>query len=382
MKKKILSTVLACVVALSVTACGGGEPASPVEEPVQVTGTTASDNDTEETNEPAAETVTEPVVEEPAEPEIPEGYERYSLTNEEYGIEVSFAVKAGEDIKVNSDNIVSNEFADNDSGWYIKYKIINVCPHSLDDSNYDYDMKNNEVFESDAGYDVVLTLNQEDWKMIRVYGDDYLDGRMVAEIEIDGWQQKLTDEQLLDEVRMVAKTVQLKETGVNLLYAADGKFQSAADYITIDTRITVDGQNLENGWFCQTAGYPYSGVEFTSSEGENVSILEKGGYGGTIYAARVDDDDYAQTEIGGYPAIRKVYNTGGSMVAYYIILLGHDARDYEENFEVYVTVDGDFDSTFLSDLLDGASDSDLLGRMDSYLNDYMNSVTYTPSVSG
>ena len=69
------------------------------------------------------------------------------------------------------------------------------------------------------------------------------------------------------------------------------------------------------------------------------------------------------------------------MVAYYIILLGHDAKDYEENFEVYVTVDGDFDSTFFSDLLDGVSDSDLLDRMDSYLNDYMNSVTYTPSVT-
>ena len=242
-------------------------------------------------------------------------------------------------------------------------------------------MESDKIYESDAGYEIVLSVDQDDWKILRIYGDDYLDGRIVAEIEIHGWQQRLTNDELLDEVGIVAKYVKLNMNGNDQLYTADGKFQSSADYITIDPKVTVDGQTLENGWICASAGYPYSGVEFTSSEGEKVSVYETGGYGGTIYEARVDDDDYAHTEIGGYPALRKVRNAGGSMEAYYIILLGHDAKDYEENFEVYVSVEGDFDSAFLSDLLDGVSDSDLLDRMDSYLNDYMNSVTYTPSVT-
>ena len=385
MKKKILSTVLALSVAVGMTACGGSEPAAnagndggnaAVETTTSAEVTDAGASDAGATQEPE-----EPeVIEEPAVPELPDGYERYTLSNDTFGIEVSFPVKTGEVISELSDKISVYE-DEAKEGWYISYKLYNVCPHSLDDSTYTYDMENNTVYESDAGYDVVLSLDQPDWKSIRIYGDDYLNGRMVAEIEISGSQQRMTDEQLLDEVALVAKYVQIKETGSNQLYTADGKFQSAADYITIDPKITVDGQTFDNGWFCESTGYPYSGVEFTSSEGENVSIKEKGGYGGTIYAARVDDDDYTQVEIGGYPAIRKVYNTGGNLIAYYIILLGHDAKDYEENFEVYVTVDGNFESTFLKDLINGVTESDLFDRMDSYLNDYMNSVTYTPSVT-
>jgi hypothetical protein len=381
MKKKILSTVLALTMAISMTACGGSEPATDAGNQSgtsnEVTENVSDETDDETSDTTGTEVVEEP--EEPAVPELPEGYERYTLTDETFGINVSFPVKIGENITEMSDKIAVYEDAAKE-GWYISYKLFNVSPHALDDSTYDYDMKNKELLESDAGYEIVMSLDQTDWKCIKIYGDDYLDGRMVVEIEIDGWQERLTDEQLLDEVRLVAKTVKISETGSNQLYTADGKFQSAADYITIDPKVTVDGKSLDNMWTC-ALGYPYSGVEFTSSEGETVSITEKGGYGGTIYAARVDDDDYTATEIGGYPAIRTVYNTGGNMVAYYIILLGHDAKDYEENFEVYVTVDGDFDSTFFSDLLDGVSDSDLLDRMDSYLNDYMNSVTYTPSVT-
>lgn len=381
MKKKILSTVLALTMAISMTACGGSEPATDTGNQ-SGTSNEAAENVSDKTDDETSDNTVTEVVEEPEEPalpELPEGYERYTLTDETFGIDVSFPVKIGENITEMSDKIAVYE-DEAKEGWYISYKLFNVSPHAFDDSTYDYDMKNKELLESDAGYEIVMSLDQTDWKCIKIYGDDYLDGRMVVEIEIDGWQERLTDEQLLDEVKLVAKTVKISETGSNQLYTADGKFQSAADYITIDPKVTVDGKSLDNKWTC-VLGYPYSGVEFTSSEGETVSITEKGGYGGTIYAARVDDDDYTATEIGGYPAIRTVYNTGGSMVAYYIILLGHDAKDYEENFEVYVTVDGDFDSTFFSDLLDGVSDSDLLDRMDSYLNDYMNSVTYTPSVT-
>ena len=381
MKKKILSTVLALTMAISMTACGGSEPATDAGNQ-SGTSNEAAENVSDKTDDETSDTTGTEAVEEPEEPalpELPEGYERYTLTDETFGIDVSFPVKIGENITEMSDKIAVYE-DEAKEGWYISYKLFNVSPHAFDDSTYDYDMKNKELLESDAGYEIVMSLDQTDWKCIKIYGDDYLDGRMVVEIEIDGWQERLTDEQLLDEVKLVAKTVKISETGSNQLYTADGKFQSAADYIVIDPKVTVDGKSLDNKWTC-VSGYPYSGVEFTSSEGESVSITEKGGYGGTIYAARVDDDDYTATEIGGYPAIRTVYNTGGSMVAYYIILLGHDAKDYEENFEVYVTVDGDFDSTFFSDLLDGVSDSDLLNRMDSYLNDYMNSVTYTPSVT-
>lgn len=381
MKKKILSTVLALTMAISMTACGGSEPETNAGNVAANASNEVSENNSDN-NAQAAEadsTVTEAVPEEPALPELPEGYERYSLIDETFGVEVSFPVKTGESITEMPDKIAVYEDAAKE-GWYISYSLFNVSPHAIDDSTYKYDMDNKEVLESDAGYDIVLSLDQTDWKCIKIYGDDYLDGRMVVEIEIDGWQERMTNEQMLDEVKLVAKTVKITETGSNQLYTADGKFQSAADYITIDPKVTVDGQSLDNKWTC-VSGYPNSGVEFTDSEGETVSITEKGGYGGTIYAARVDDDDYTATEIGGYPAIRTVYNTGGNMVAYYIILLGHDAKDYEENFEVYVTVDGNFDSTFFSDLLDGVSDSDLLDRMNSYLNDYMNSVTYTPSVT-
>ena len=378
MKKKILATMLALTMAISMTACGGSEPDTAPQD-ANETVSDVTEEDTTEVAEVPEEQEPE-VPEEPAAPEVPEGYELYTLSDDTFGIDVTFPVKTGEDISETEDKITAYEDADHE-GWYLSYSIFNVSPHSFEDNIYDYEKKNNEFFESDAGYEVVLSVDQEDWKILKIYGDDYLDGRIVAEIEIHGWQQRLSNEELLEEVGIVAKYAQISMNGNDQLYTADGKFQSCADYITIDPEITVDGQTLENGWICASAGYPYSGVEFTSSEGEKVSISEKGGYGGTIYAARVDDDDYTQVEIGGYPAIRSVRNAGGSMEAYYIILLGHDAKDYEENFEVYVSVEGDFDSSFLSDLLDGVSDSDLLDRMDSYLNDYMNSVTYTPSVT-
>lgn len=378
--KKILAVLLSLGMISGFAACGSKEEtkdSKKKKDDKETEAVESSDDEETTTTESTEETTVE------TEPEIPDGYEEVSFVNEKYGVQINFCVpSAGTVEQTYDDKYTCYEDKDND-GYILGFEYSAYCAN-LDDDDWEHKVGDYEVV--DSTYPAYLNAYDASLNYLTFYGGECYNGKYIVSITCTNWSER-ADAALFDEaVLTVAKTMRITSLGTDEFLDEDGNFVTTCDYAKIAPSMTIDGLERTPYIYIDEgdSGYPYFKVDFDSTENDHVDILCRGGYGGTLYNSRQDDDSYRPCTIAGYPALCRLSNSMGTLSAYYIIVLGHEDREtsegnkYEEDIELYIILDGDYSDDFLKDLFSGAEHPELDERLDRYATGYMNGVIYTP----
>ncbi|MCR4792647.1 MAG: hypothetical protein K5871_07845 [Lachnospiraceae bacterium] len=392
--KKILATVLALTMALSMTACGGSEPAAAPEEANETVSEEVTTVDTPETSDAAEETAEEQepeVPEEPAAPVIPDGYEEVVVNSEYYGVTVSFAgLNDGRfvdrDDKLNEANLKLGR-----TDWEIKYvsdaewRNSNYLSYSIsivatDNTNIERDMKNGIVIE-DSEYTAFLTDEIEENKCkVKFYTEEgsYFNGRIRVEADIVAYKGFMTAEEFKTACETFIDTISITILDDNNLNDAEGNFPTCSGIYTVPASITIAGHEVENHWTVMY-GCTRAAGQFTDDNGELVTVFEDGKNIVKYVSSRYDDEEhYRHIQFGDYYGICEMDTLEGNICAEYTIVFEKDG-DNETNmtFRIEFGHAGDMSYQELRDLFaDDAQVSELYQLLDGYAEEYLSQIVY------
>ncbi|MBO4687381.1 MAG: hypothetical protein J5636_02610 [Clostridiales bacterium] len=389
---KFLSVLLALSMTAGLAACGSKETEK--EEKDDKTKKTEASGDTDDTeSQPdattteATEATTEETTTAETTPAIPDGYEQISFTDTKFGVEVTMNVLSGGLLEQKyDDTYYTYEMADkSDEGYRISYKF-DVIAVNYDDDFWAYKTKNSETIDG-GNHPIMYNPHSESLQYLSIWGGECYNGQYLAKITLSNSEGKYPEDAMRELAENVGRSVEFHSIGSDEFTDADGNFVCTQDYIKFGKSMTVDGKEMTPYIYIDEgeSAYPYWKVDFENAEGEHIDVLARGGYNGTYYNARLENDDWRQCMVSGYPAICHLSNDGGKLVAEYVIVLGHEDREtsdgdkYEEDVMIYEIIDGDYGDDFIKDLIKGSSDHpELYERMDAYAGGYLDAVIYTP----
>ena len=394
MKKKILSTVLALTMAISMTACGGGDAQPSDNGSAQVSDASQTSDDnagSDVQNETDPVVVAEPEPEPEPEPVIPEGYEEVDVDSVYFGVCVRFAgLNDGRfvdrDDKLNQANLSLGK-TDweikyvSDAEWrnkdYLSYKITIVA---TDNTNIERDMNNGIVIE-DSEYTAFLTEEIGENKCkVKFYTDEgsYFNGRIRVEVDIVAYKDFMTADEFRTACETFIDSVSITIQNDNNLNDVNGNFPSCSGVYTIPAKITISGHELENYWFVKY-GSTRAACNFTDDNGELVTIYEDGKNVPKYVSSRYDDEDnYRHVQFGDYYGICDMDTGDGNICAEYTIVFEKDGDD-ETNMTFCVELGnkGDMSYQELRELFsDDAQVSELNQRLDGYAEEYLSQIIY------
>lgn len=379
--KKFLAILLSLSLTAGAAACG--------KKDEEKTGDSKADDSKAESTEGSEETeATEATTTEPeeTEPAIPDGYELVSFTDTQFGAEISFCVLSGGSVKqVYDDKYYTYEMEDESYDGYVIGYEYNIYAADLTDEDWEYKIGDYETIDG-TNYPCMLNAYDNSINYLTLYGGEFYNGKYMLKLTITNSQEVLPEDEFRAVVETVAKTVSITSIGTDEFTNDDGTYNCSSTYAKIGNSMSIDGKTLTPYLFVESgeSGYPYWKVDFDSDAGDHVAIESRGGYNGTYYQARLDNEDFRQCVIGGYPAICSLSNSFGTLVAHYSVVMGYmeketsEGKKYEEDLDIYIVLDGDYSDEFLADLFNGTDHPELYERMDAYASGFMNAVIYTP----